>query len=261
MAGGLAYALLTGGGHSFTDQQCLDCHVTTPIKGKRETLTMRAPVRDLCIRCHKRYLENALTHPVEMVPSSATVPADMPLSWDGKMTCSTCHDIHASPPGVSSSTRAYLRRNAVGAELCSACHGNTAAGSVRNKHSAGLSVAHMKYTPSADRSADRIDKLSHMCLTCHDGSLGTEANSQISAGSWKHGSSFSRHDPQGSHPIGMKYRAAQRRGGFRPAGLLNHAIRLIDGKVGCPSCHDPYSREPYLLVVSNATLCTECHIK
>jgi predicted CXXCH cytochrome family protein len=260
MAGGLAYALLTSGGHSFTDQQCLDCHVTTPIKGKRETLAMRAPVRDLCIRCHKSYLDNALTHPVGMVPSNATVPADMPLSWDGKMTCSTCHDIHASPPGVSSSTRAYLRRNAIGAELCFACHGKTA-GSGGNKHTAGMTVAHMKFTPSVDKSAERIDKVSQMCLGCHDGSLGTEANSQISAGSWKHGSSFSPLDPQGSHPIGMKYRAAERRGGFRSAGSLNKAIRLVGGKVGCSSCHDPFSRLPFLLVVSNATLCTECHNK
>jgi len=269
--GGVAYSVLSGSGHTFTEQQCRDCHAMTPIKGKRETLKMKAPIQELCLRCHNDYLENSQTHPVEMAPVSALPPADLPLSWDGKMTCSTCHDIHAASQASLPHGRGSLRRNVAGAELCSACHigsANTRGNKKNDGHSSMMPVAHMnstnmKYIPAADMKGGRIDKISRMCLSCHDGSIGANADSRISSGSWQHGGSFSSIDPRGSHPIGVKYRAAARRGGLRPIGALNRAIKLFEGRVGCSSCHDPYSKEPLYLVMSNAgsKLCLECHDK
>jgi predicted CXXCH cytochrome family protein len=271
MLGGLAYSMLSHTGHDFTDQQCGDCHAMTPIKGKRETLRMTAPVRYLCSRCHSSHIENSLSHPVEMVPVSAIPPADLPLSWDGYMTCSTCHDIHAASHDTLLTGRGSLRRNVSGAELCSACHTASAgaAGSKGStKHTAMMPLAHvnsknMKFVPDTDLRGGKIDKISKMCLGCHDGSVGSDVNAPVRSGSWKHGGSFSSQDPQGSHPIGMKYRGAAKRGGLRPMGMLDRAIKLVDGRVGCPSCHDPYSKERAFLVMSNngSRLCLQCHDK
>ena len=241
----------------------------TPVKGKRETLKMTAPIRDLCSRCHSKHIENSLSHPVEMAPVSAIPPADLPLSWDGYMTCSTCHDIHASHDSLL--PQGSLRRNVSGSDLCSACHRattDTAGGKGTGRHVAMMPFAHvsgtnMKFAPDANPRGEQIDKISQQCLGCHDGSVGTDLTVQVSAGSWKHGSTFSSQDPQGSHPIGVKYRGAAKRGGFRPIGMLDKKIRLIEGRVGCPSCHDPYSKERAYLVMANngSRLCLQCHDK
>ncbi len=250
---GVAYTLLRTGAHEFTDKECADCHATPPVKGNRETLRMTAPIPQLCGRCHGD--RTALSHPVEIKPSTATLPGDLPLSWEGKMTCSTCHDIH------SEEARRSLRRPVSGAAFCSACHGSGFA--AEPGHTASIGRAHlMKYTE--DREKSRVDSVSRGCLGCHDGSLGLNDDVQIRSGSWSHGKSLSRYDPQGSHPIGINYRRALlKRGGLRPVERLNPAIKLIDGKVGCPSCHDPFGTEKRKLAVANnrSQLCLECHDK
>lgn len=259
LSGGVAYTLLQNNGHDFSEQQCPDCHAVTPVKGKRETLRMKASIQYLCSRCHSSHIENSISHPVEMTPLSALPPSDLPLSWEGKMTCSTCHDIHASSGGP----RRYLRRNVTGSEFCSACHTRDASLAGNGSgHVQTMGMAHMKYFP--DVKGERIDGASLMCLSCHDGSIGSSSDVQVKAGSWKHGASFSPYNPQGSHPIGVRYRTAMlKRGGLRPIGMLDPAIRLVDGKVGCCSCHDPFSKERYSLVMSNerSRLCLACHDK
>jgi predicted CXXCH cytochrome family protein len=81
---------------------------------------------------------------------------------------------------------------------------------------------------------------------------------------WEHGAPLSRFDPRGSHPVGVDYMLARaRRGGLLPVGALNPAIKLIEGKVSCNSCHDPYSKERKQLVMSmsGSKLCLSCHDK
>ena len=255
IAAGAAYTVLRPTAHDFTEGQCADCHAVTPVAGKRETLRMKASIQYLCGRCHGQ--RDSISHPVEMFPEKTAVPADLPLSWEGKMTCSTCHDIHAGRPGFGGEARS-LRRQASGAEFCSACH----VSGIERGHVETLNRAHMKYT--SDAKGGKVDKVTLGCLACHDGSLGTSDDVQIRAGSWKHGTALSRYDPQGSHPVGVRYISAMRkRGGLRPVGMLHPSIKLIDGRVGCASCHDPYSKEPKKLVMSNhgSKLCLECHNK
>jgi len=255
----LVYSGLRNNAHDFSDDQCADCHAGTPVKGKRETLRMTASVETLCRRCHKKS-EDALSHPVEMAPVSMVLPADLPLSWEGKLTCATCHDIHASPQPGFDGRWYYLRRTVIGQAFCEACHGkNAIVPEEGGSHAGSLGVAHMKFE---EGTSGRIDKVSLACISCHDGNLATKT--EIKTGTWRHGSALSAgYDPQGTHPIGVSYRRAVKRGGLVPLERLNPKIRLVNGKVGCTSCHDIYSKLPNMLVISNqgSRLCLECHDK
>ncbi len=264
ISAGLAYTVLRNNAHEFSDGQCPGCHAVTPVKGKRETLKMKAPIQHLCGKCHGE-LEGTVSHPVEIAPVNAVLPADLPLSVEGKMTCSTCHDIHAAPPPGFTLKWSFLRRQDAGQAFCSACHAGEDSGLMKkeNSHSQAIGRAHMEFT-TTDEKGGRIDNISRTCLSCHDGSLGL--NADVAAGAWEHGVALSKFDPQGSHPIGVNYKTARRkRGGLHPIGTLNPLIKLIGGKVGCCSCHDPYShsQEPKMLVMSNSgsRLCLACHDK
>ncbi len=255
----LVYSALRNNAHDFSDDQCVDCHAVTPVKGKRETLRMTASVETLCRQCHKKS-EDSLSHPVEMMPETIVPPADLPLSWEGKLTCATCHDIHASPyPGFSGRWY-YLRRTVTGQGFCNACHKDGALVPEKDgSHAKNLGMAHMSF---AEGTGGRIDKVSQACISCHDGTLATQAD--VKTGTWRHGFALSSgHDAQGSHPIGIKYRQAMKRGGFRPLEQLNPKIKLITGKIGCTSCHDIYSKLRNMLVMSNegSSLCLACHDK
>lgn len=259
---GLAYTIFQKGGHEFREDQCPECHAAQPVKGRRETLKMVAPVSFLCRRCHGE-MEDGVSHPVEIVPVDAVLPADFPLSWEGKMTCSTCHDIHASRASSLASFGApamSLRRPVAGAALCSACHGLERQGSPAGGHALAMGKAHMRFKPDSARGT--LDPISRECLSCHDGSLGSAES--VGSGMWEHGAPLSRFDPRGGHPVGVDYMLAKaRRGGLLPVGALNPAIKLIEGKVSCSSCHDPYSRERKKLVMSmsGSKLCLSCHDK
>lgn len=251
---GIAYTLLRTGPHAFSDAQCPECHAVIPEKGRRETLRLTAPETDLCARCHKT-LENTVSHPVDIVPTRALPPPDFPLSYEGKMTCSTCHDIHESSNQIFGVASAFLRRQIKGRELCAICHEDSAG------HASMIGTAHMKYR-AEDLDAGVVDPVSRACLSCHDGTLGPAET--VAVGTWEHGTPLTRFDPRGSHPIGVDYlRAFARHRGLRPMGTLNPAIKLIEGKVGCSSCHDLFSNLPGRLVMSNngSRLCLACHDK
>lgn len=256
LGAGIAYTVLTPTAHDFTEAECPDCHAATPVKGRPEARMMKNSISFLCLRCHPA-MEKTVSHPVEVVPVEARVPEDLPLSRDGRMTCSTCHDIHARPKAPFGLATSFLRRSVSGAAFCSACHasGPTAG------HAMMMGRAHMKFR-SEEGGGGSVDAVSRACLGCHDGSIGP--NSSVMAGSWEHGMPLSKFDPRGSHPIGVSYlQAMARRGGLIPLGALNPAIKLIDGKVGCSSCHNPYSKEQSKLVMSNrgSRLCLACHNK
>jgi predicted CXXCH cytochrome family protein len=254
------YSALQKNPHEFTEAQCADCHAARPVKNDRSTLAMTAPIGTLCRRCHAQSKDDSLSHPVDMRPAHIAIPADLPLSREGEMTCVTCHDIHASPPPDHEGSWHFLRRDVSGRAFCASCHpgGEVAAGQ-SSGHAREFARAHMKYE---ERTGGLIDSVSMGCLSCHDGTIGKRSDVQV--GIFRHGFSSSGLDPQGSHPIGVKYRRAMReRGGLHPVGQLNHKIRLVSGMVSCVSCHDPYSKEPKQLVMDNrgAKLCLSCHDK
>lgn len=87
-----------------------------------------------------------------------------------------------------------------------------------------------------------LDPMSSECLSCHDGSSAPLTGY--------------------SHPVGVQYPAFSRSGRYVSKGALNRRIVLIDGKVGCLSCHNPLNPSKFHLVMSNdgSRLCFSCHL-
>lgn len=244
--------------HAFKD--CSSCHVFPNPSGARAR-ELTEPVTMLCNKCHKKTFSEGYLHPVDIRPEHVNVPADMPLSADGEIMCGTCHDIHSeylTPYGTPSH---FLRRQEVGKAFCRICHGNLDA--LRQGHKASLGEAHFRSQYIVTDPRQDLDPMSRNCLTCHDGSYG--ASVTIQAGMWKHGEGFIRHD-QGSHPIGIDYEQAQLSRGaktdLRPMAMVDRRIRFFNGKVGCGSCHDPYSTNYKQLIITdeNSKLCFSCHV-
>jgi predicted CXXCH cytochrome family protein len=108
-----------------------------------------------------------------------------------------------------------------------------------------------------------IDPISKKCITCHDGSYASSVS--IRAGTWSHSQELISND-EGTHPIGIDYEAARISRGKKtdlvPMALVDPRIQFVDGKVGCGSCHDPYSAIEKQLVMSdrNSQLCFSCHM-
>ncbi len=206
-----------------------------------------------CQRCHK--LDPLTSHPVGVTPSME-VPAHLPLE-QGRMTCVTCHDtakVHSA--GARSEPVSTLRDPQIGEAFCTQCHISTERSS-QSQHPLALGRAHlaMRSAPSGSPvSLGRFDDETNLCLSCHDGLMARDA-----------GTSPPQFDGlPGNHSIGVSMR--QSRGSssdeaLRAPALLDRRIRLFEDRVGCGSCHSPYSSEKKLLVMSNrgSQLCLSCH--
>jgi predicted CXXCH cytochrome family protein len=236
--------------HAFTE--CSSCHVLPdPAGSGAMARKMTGPVTQLCRRCHEKILSEGYMHPVDTRPERVIIPADMPLSPRGEIMCATCHDVHsdyATPYGAPSH---FLRRREAGKAFCRICHGNL--DTLSQGHAASLGEAHFRSQYIVTDSSQELDPMSQNCISCHDGTYASSIS--IRAGTWKHGKDFLRHD-QGSHPIGVE------KTDLKPLSLVDRRIRFFNGKVGCGSCHDPYSALDKKLVMSdrNSELCFSCHI-
>ncbi len=225
--------------HDF-EGKCSSCHLSLADSKK---IFVRE-IDFLCSGCHK---EPGMSHPSGIKPSMS-IPNKFPLDWAGRLTCSTCHDIHGNNAQL-------LRVEKPGRAFCHSCHKGLIekhGGTDQPAHS-GRSVNTMGFEviePSAP-----IDKLSKECLGCHDSILGSAADTRIGSGIWNHGNGV-------SHPIGTDYMKAYRKGRLKHPSSITPAIRLFNGRLGCGSCHNMYSRERKHLVISNkgSALCLSCHI-
>ena len=116
---------------------------------------------------------------------------------------------------------------------------------------------------TAARESAALDPLSSDCMTCHDGA------GAVSVGvDWRNNPSGLRalRKPHGTdHPVGMEYESyvASRGGDYKPISKLNTKMVLVDGRVGCLTCHDPMNAERRHLVMSDrgSALCLTCHGK
>ncbi|MEW6602144.1 MAG: cytochrome c3 family protein, partial [Nitrospirota bacterium] len=188
-------------------------------------------------------------HPTDIYPG-LSIPKDMPLIG-GKLTCVTCHFVHPEEGKYLVEKNYLLRRQARGVFFCNVCHKLDKKGHIvfENVHRGSYKVT--------DNST-RIDRTSLGCIECHDSYIKGPVNA-LGAGTWNH---FNK---AYNHPIGASYEdiSAREDRKYRPASMINKEMKLFDGKIGCGTCHNIYSKENYMLVISNrrSSLCLECHIK
>jgi hypothetical protein len=89
-------------------------------------------------------------------------------------------------------------------------------------------------------------RVTKMCISCHDGSIGEEIRFEQTDDDLLHG-----------HPVGIFY---DRRVTEKSGGELQHPRRihlpLFSGRLECPTCHDTHRDE-----LRSQALCNECHLK
>jgi predicted CXXCH cytochrome family protein len=135
--------------------------------------------------------------------------------------------------------------------FCNICHTID-----KNRHIVFENVHTGTYTVTD--TTTRIDRVSLECIECHDSHMKSPVDS-LGAGTWNH------YQREFNHPIGVSYGklTARKMNQYTPESMLNREIRLFDGKIGCGTCHNIYSKEKKMLVMNNrrSGLCLECHIK
>jgi hypothetical protein len=132
---------LTADGKIIEDK-CLYCHVDKPDQDSAtfDEVKLIGDLKVLCFRCHFKQSQfhpinaNHLLKPNEKILSNlknseATFGVVLPLDYEGKITCSTCHNPHekgvipgdrASSKGASEKYRLRLaQENLI---ICAACH-------------------------------------------------------------------------------------------------------------------------------------------
>lgn len=234
------------GGHNF-EGICSKCHLSEPKPNKK--LLFTKDIDMLCEECHKQE-KASLSHPSGIKPSFS-LPEGMPLDWTGKMTCATCHKIHVN------NNKYLLITGKTGKTFCVQCHQTSLYKEGKYGHEVVESTLHQpKY--EIKNINQTLDIQSIDCIACHDGTFDRHQYVTVGTGIWNHGYSIGV-----SHPIGVDYSKSAAKGGYKPAGVLNKKIRFFNGKLGCGTCHNLYSKIPHKLVMSNkgSALCLECHIK
>jgi len=113
-------------------------------------------------------------------------------------------------------------------------------------------------TGTPDAVADTFSK---DCLACHDGSAASDINFNFTNAP---GTARQQKYAGGKdHPNGMDYRSyvAMGQGKFKPVSMFNSAMKFVNGRVGCLTCHNPLNPEKGHLVMSDfkSALCLTCH--
>ncbi len=242
--------------HDFAESQCVLCHQGDP--ATPFSLVSGNPSR-ACASCHPDIFSTGFIHPVDVVPNKVRVAADFPLSRNNTITCNTCHDVHASAVTGFGEKSYFLRRHERGREFCLSCHSS---GEMAG-HAQYLGEAHFQSKYVAEGAGSELDPTSKNCISCHDGTFASSVS--ISTGSWEHGSNYPGQGLGRKHPIGVDYEMARaghgRKTDLRPMAMVDKRINFYDGRLGCGSCHDPYSYHESALVMSNrrSALCFACH--
>lgn len=244
LAGGLTWLYAAfGSGPHLMDQKCSNCHLSGQTVTVAQAGRLLGSQELLCGICHKNV--KRMSHPSGFAPR-VKPPQDLPLDWKGDMTCSTCHEVHGSKPGL-------VRGDRRGKALCMACHEASFFAAMKDGgvslQQSGHAIADMA---QMDKLSD-IDALSLQCLGCHTNE-GDARGVQVTAmGIVRHGSG------DANHPIGVSYPLMS--GSYKPRSMLPSAIWLPNGKLSCVSCHEPYKKQHGQLVVTNADskLCAQCH--
>lgn len=247
--------------HHF-DLACERCHDPGSLENGIEfdTLKSEVDINNACTLSGCHAYEPILNHPVDINPTGF-IPKELPLDAFNRMTCLTCHDQQASNTQNRSKDRSLQVPNSM--EFCASCHSQMSGTEKERSHWQFSSQAHLgsinpnPSSPSTVMVSGLLDAESQSCLSCHEGITATISG----------GIGISQHtgrlDIMANHPIGMRYSGVVSRNALKYNMLPGNDqhIRLFDGKMGCGSCHSPYSTIKKILVQDNteSRLCFECH--
>lgn len=231
----------------YTGRYCSECHDQAPDTGGEPFLKFEADYTSLC-RCHGYTSENYI-HPVDIVPSEEKedkIPDNLPLE-DGKVTCSTCHDIYLQCEG----DRLMKRRNkfflrgapyARRTDLCFRCH-DEAKYKMLDPHN------------QLDANGEIIEE---KCLYCHI-EKPDEKRSTFKRTEGVHGSEvklignleilcYRCHYKQSTlHPINANHLREPSPGTLERMKQSEMEMGIIlplnyEGKITCATCHNPHER-------------------
>jgi len=254
--------------HQF-DGKCTLCHV-----GLKDPTILVKEVDHLCLSCHPG--NNKRSHPSNIQPRQ-TLPEQYPLV-KGKMVCTTCHfphrhysrtgntgeaDLQTPQPPANTDNFAtpgphLLRARRAGKVFCFSCHQNGFTDETTDSHAIAFSRAHTDTTNLDYEQKKLIDDKSRECLSCHDGTISSSTHNRLNRLDWRHSQKIGM-----SHPISVDYEDVYLRNPreYHPPERLDSRIVLIDGKIGCETCHNHYSKYKKHLVMDNmgSRLCLSCH--
>lgn len=258
--------------HHF-DLPCVTCHESQTTNGVAwlaqltNTSRINGDINWLCATAGCHDFDPALSHPVGVVPKSA-IGANMPLDSRSRITCLTCHDNNDSSENLSYLDIGLERslRRPSGMEFCARCHLKMGGTLLEQSHWRFSTRAHLRpMKPQSQISQDGesitadLDDESRTCLSCHD-----KVTVTIPALNETAAQKRARRRTMTDHPIAMSYEltAVQKKPGkFKFPLHKRSQIRLFDGKLGCGSCHNPYSQTEKSLVApqTRGILCRKCH--
>ncbi len=235
------YARLSNSGH-LLNEDCSKCHLAKEKINKQNAHLLIDFQENLCQGCHQS--STTTSHPSGIHPS-IPIPQPFSVDWKGELTCSSCHFIHNKPNKMN-------KGNKSARQYCLLCHRDEFFEHMKDEGVSLMGLGHLNKRPEPRYAG--FDQFSIQCISCHeqqDGMLniGTSGNNMRHSGNG------------GSHPIGRKYRDAERHGGYVPMDSVNPLIEFPDGKVGCTSCHQAYTKNHGKLVLEGpgTNLCMECH--
>lgn len=231
--------------HRFSQTDCEICHVDAD----NHPANLKPISNSRCVGCHAD-LKWSQPHPVD-IETNRLLPDDLPLV-NGRLGCITCHFAHSFSDRYKNRSGNLLRRPGRGALFCAACHRE-----IDGKgHVVYENIHRDSYRLSAIDSS--LDTYTLQCVECHDRYL----DRSLGFGATGKRSSFNR---QSNHPVGVSLVqiAAKNPRKFNHPDALPPNVRLFNGKIGCGTCHNAFSREKFMLVMNNwrSRLCLKCHIK
>jgi predicted CXXCH cytochrome family protein len=106
--GGAADTVL--GVHAMLD--CRDCHVVGADGAPMVPIELVGTQEAICGMCHRDAIE--ASHSTGFVPKRP-LPKAYPLDREGRLTCSTCHELHGQ-------AAVLLRAGEPGRDFCGPCH-------------------------------------------------------------------------------------------------------------------------------------------
>lgn len=230
--------------HRFSKRDCEMCHVDA----NNDPASLKPMFNSRCVGCHAD-LEQSQPHPVDIL-TNILLPDDMPLV-NGKLGCITCHFFHPFSDKYRNRSGNLLRRPGKGALFCAECHRIDV-----KEHVVFENIHRDSYRLSARNSS--LDPYTLQCVECHDRHLDRSFGSDAAGKR----SGFNR---RSNHPVGVSLAqiSAKNPLEFNHPYALPQNIRLFNGKIGCGTCHNAFSKEKSMLVIDNwrSRLCLKCHIK